>query len=130
MGWRVTGTGRRFLKPGVIPVPSSVSADHTCDEGQQSDETAGQEVFDIENGNYSFDGLVAFILFCLGTILICFLPFLLFWLSTRHDRNPPPSSERITRFEIETRFKPVTLTGECYAHFVFKRSSNFKEYIE
>ena len=110
--WKVTDTGRKILKPGVFPVSSSVRADEICDEGSQIDEVAGQGVFDIENGNYSLDGLVAFLVFCFGTILICFLPFLLFWLSTRPEENPPPTSERRTSFERETRFKPVTLTGD------------------
>ena len=111
--YNVTPSGRKLLKPGVLPCNQEELLDILCDDGRNCDDvTHSDQNVDVDTGNYSLDSFIAFVISIVGTLLICFLPFLLSWFSSQSD-TPPPAPEWIRTYddERESKFTPATIKG-------------------
>ena len=103
--WKVTPGGKRRLHPGAVPRKTHRSAEASpyirvpvieknpyVDEGDKEKGERRKKVVTVTNETSDFndsyqDKLFASIILVCGTLFICFLPFLLYWLSTKRDSN-------------------------------------------
>ena len=114
--WKVNAGGSRTLKPDVVPhcqVPESLphpagSGEDQADTGVPTEEEEqGDHLLSHEDTEEEF---LATLILMAGTLLLCFLPFLLLWLTSRRrsERCLPAATGKP---EYKGWFSPASITG-------------------